>query len=175
MTGFYTYPCSTPLSISLSFDGQYFGMRSDDFNMGKLSAESTYVRPIPLRENWGRAFDFCATGIVLEASSAWIPTQASRQILRSLATYSLSPVSSRSGERVMLNTDRDGLKGTQHSIMPGRELGSRQALTTSEMSDGLVLLRVMEPSARCKVSSYGIQNMFTLQRPSWTTIVVVKC
>ncbi|KAI0085144.1 aspartic peptidase domain-containing protein [Irpex rosettiformis] len=39
--GFYTYPCSSPITISLSFSGKPFSMRTDDFNIGKLSEEST--------------------------------------------------------------------------------------------------------------------------------------
>ena len=41
--GFYTFPCSTPLAVSLSFSKQAFSIRTDDFNLGKLSEESTYV------------------------------------------------------------------------------------------------------------------------------------
>ncbi|KAI0690105.1 aspartic peptidase domain-containing protein [Cytidiella melzeri] len=39
--GFYTYPCSSSLSLSLSFSGMSFSIRTDDFNLGKLSEEST--------------------------------------------------------------------------------------------------------------------------------------
>ncbi|KAI0766548.1 aspartic peptidase domain-containing protein [Irpex lacteus] len=38
--GFYTYPCASILSVSLSFSGKSFGMRTDDFNLGKLSDDS---------------------------------------------------------------------------------------------------------------------------------------
>ncbi|KAI0683111.1 hypothetical protein BC835DRAFT_1311242 [Cytidiella melzeri] len=39
--GFYTYPCSLYMSLSLSFSKTLFSIRTDDLNLGKLSEEST--------------------------------------------------------------------------------------------------------------------------------------
>ncbi|KAK7692440.1 hypothetical protein QCA50_004065 [Cerrena zonata] len=38
--GYYFYPCSANLSLSLSFSGHKFEIRNEDFNMGRLSEDS---------------------------------------------------------------------------------------------------------------------------------------
>ncbi|TFY62116.1 hypothetical protein EVJ58_g4075 [Rhodofomes roseus] len=38
--GFYTYPCDTPLAVTLSFGGRAYGVDPADFNLGRTSAES---------------------------------------------------------------------------------------------------------------------------------------
>ncbi|KAI0339816.1 acid protease [Trametopsis cervina] len=39
--GFYTYPCASQLTVALSFSGRPFSMHTDDFNLGKLSEDSS--------------------------------------------------------------------------------------------------------------------------------------
>ncbi|KAJ3489125.1 hypothetical protein NLI96_g2352 [Meripilus lineatus] len=38
--GFYTYPCSSPLAISLSFSGKPFSINMEDFNLGRVDEDS---------------------------------------------------------------------------------------------------------------------------------------
>ena len=40
LTGFYTYPCSDPVAVSLVFSGRPFTIHHDDFNLGKLNEDT---------------------------------------------------------------------------------------------------------------------------------------
>ena len=42
-SGFYLFPCATQLQVSLSLGGQAFALHPDDFNLGRLNAQSEYV------------------------------------------------------------------------------------------------------------------------------------
>lgn len=44
--GFYTYPCSKPPSVSLLFSGRAFTISKEDFNLGRVDADSPWVSEI---------------------------------------------------------------------------------------------------------------------------------
>lgn len=46
--GYYFYPCDADLALSISFSGQKFAIRSEDFNMGRVSEDSKYVSTVIL-------------------------------------------------------------------------------------------------------------------------------
>ncbi|KAF7793952.1 hypothetical protein EIP86_005076 [Pleurotus ostreatoroseus] len=43
-SGFYLFPCATQLQVSLSLGGQAFALHPDDFNLGRLNAQSDVHR-----------------------------------------------------------------------------------------------------------------------------------
>lgn len=42
-TGFWMFPCSSHFTLALSFSGQEFSINLSDFNLGRISSDSSYV------------------------------------------------------------------------------------------------------------------------------------